>query len=241
MIYPQVKLLDEFTELLKEAMELDLITEIQKEGLVAKKDKTTLTMQHRNALRALRNIQTNYIPDMKRLAKDMAKRRVVGKLLAMVETQKTFLCPSCNQGMMIDGTTSFHYKTDTHNLILVQHPAKICLSCQSESFSSESVKLSEKITQYIEKERNKLRTINPEPLETKRCPLCRSETLETGCYGFVYRYQQGLFHLELKDIPLYACCAQCGHEILDTKAYPILKDLQGALTKMSFDLLDIES
>ena len=141
---------------------------------------------------------------------------------------------------MIDGTTSFHYKNKTHNLILEQHPAKICLNCHLETFSSESVKYTEKITNYIEKESSKLRTLVLEPLESKRCPLCRSNFLEAGHHGLIYRYQQGLFHMELKDIPLYGYCAQCGHELHDTKAYPILQDLQRTLTKMSFELLEIE-
>ena len=79
-----------------------------------------------------------------------------------------------------------------------------------------------------------------EPLESKRCPLCRSDSLEAGHHGLIYRYQQGLFHMELKDIPLYGYCVQCGHEIHDTKAYPVLQELRRNLTKMSFELLEIE-
>ena len=79
------------------------------------------------------------------------------------------------------------------------------------------------IEKMVETELKKIQNITPETYILKRCPICHSETLESGHKGTHYHYYQALYHLKLRNVPQRAFCIQCTYQMLGEKVETVSK------------------
>lgn len=214
--------LEKFREKVARAYEKEMLTDIQKEALLAKfegmdsekTDGKTLTVQNRNALRILRDIVIHKNEAIITLSKTLLRAYILQDLLAIVDKPKGILCPTCHVGTMIEGTSSEWINKAGYDLVIEQIPSRNCMNpdCEEAIFSSETVKAEETITKILQKEIPKIQKIKIAGVEEISCPICGFEHLEENKKTALYKHRQGFFHLRIKDIPLNGSCPRCGYE-----------------------------
>ncbi|HUT82595.1 MAG TPA: hypothetical protein VMZ29_15470 [Candidatus Bathyarchaeia archaeon] len=237
---------EKFRELVEKAFDNDFITEIQKDALIAKYERKLdgepLTIQDRNALRLLRNTIAHNQDTMTDHAKFSLKLDMIIRLLSYVDNQTGIYCHVCKEGLLIKRTVSSWIQGTNYELILEQKPAQICSNntCQSTSFSLQVEVQEAEILKEIEKQLRVIRTTTPEELENKKCPQCRSEALEEKNKGEVYKYQQGLYHIKIKEVPLQAYCTLCNYQKIGKNVGKEIMKLEQLLNSKVITLLDYE-
>ncbi|MBD3190449.1 MAG: YgiT-type zinc finger protein [Candidatus Heimdallarchaeota archaeon] len=232
---------EKFEEQLEQAVRAGWLTEIQKEGLLAKKLDKKLTMQHRNALRVLRGVISNSFAKGKKVAYNYYRSILLREFITEVDEPRGVLCFECKKGTMIRGMKSRWYHHDDYDLILEQVPATICqnIDCRKALFSGETVEVREQISKLLQETLPAIQQLSPEPLEDNHCPLC-SGRMESGQTGSIYRYRQALYHLRLWAIPLQGKCTRCGYQKVDEKHEPAINNLIEQLDELAFQLLETE-
>ncbi len=197
---------EKFEEKLNEALNNKLLTKNQKDALLAKYnrkfDGEKLSDQNRNALRILRNILVHNQQTSLKYSKNIIRYELLQYFLAMVDDTKGMYCHVCKEGFLLNRTISKWIYDTRYELILEQKPAQVCIkkSCKTTTSNIETDEKEEEIIIAVEKQLRTIRTIKPEDLKTKKCPLCRSNSMKRGQTGETYRYRQGLYHIKIKDI-----------------------------------------
>ena len=240
-----------FKENVARAKRLGLITNQHEKALLLKKlnqnlsyeERTALDMQNRNALRILRNtIAQNPIEKTKEMVIQLLKIPVIQELIVDVD-QKGILCYECQNGIVIESTTSSWTSKENYELILDHVPAKICTNpnCRETMFPAKTMKAEAKILAKIEETiAQTIGVAEDEPQKKeKQCPVCE-QALLTWNGTITYKYSiSDLFHLKINKLPVKALCPACGY----SEGYPVidvlLKKLQELLEQQTLELVTI--
>ncbi len=237
---------EKFRELIKEAYRKVFITEKQKTALLAKYnrkyDGDALSMQDRNALRMLRKTIIQYRTSVSESAIAALKFESVLELLSLVDKSSGIYCHVCKVGILVSRTVSSWIVGKDYELILEQKPAKVCSNntCKSTSFSLAVEKYEDELINEVEKQLRSIRITNTEKLDQKKCPQCRSETLEANHTGDVYKYHQGLYHIKIRDVPLKAYCNICHYQEVGENIIIELEKLETLLDTETLELLKLD-
>lgn len=238
--------LEKFREKIARAYEKEMLTDIQKEALLAKFEGLdpkkngikTLTVQNRNALRILRDIVYNKSETTITLSKTLLRAYILQELLSIVDKPKGILCPTCHVGTMTEGTSSEWINNANYDLVIEQIPSRNCMNpdCEETIFSSETVKVVETIAKILQNEIPKLHDIKIK-IDERSCPICGLEHLQGNKKSALYKHRQGLFHLRIKDIPLEGYCSRCGYEKHSKKVSKEVNKLLEKLYEQLYTLL----
>ena len=237
---------EKFREIIEDALKKEYITKKQKDALLTKYERklegSPLTPQDRNALRILRNTITHYQINIFDYAKYNLKFDSILELLSYVDKRTGIYCHVCKDGLLIKRTVSSWIQGTNYELILEQKPAQVCSNstCKTTSFSLEVEEQEEQIINMVEKQLRSIRTIKPEEYNIKKCPLCRSETLEAKHSGEAYKYRQGLYHIKIKDVPLKAYCTLCHYQEVGENVTVELEKLETLLDAETLELLKLD-
>ena len=237
---------EDFMKIVNESFRNGYITDKQRNALISKYERTQnnepLTIQDRNALRSLRNSILNYQSEVIENATSALKFENLLELLSFVDKGPGIYCHLCKTALLVDKFVSSWNVGKNYELILEQKPGKVCSNkiCQNTSFSLDVEKFEDELINAVEKQLRSIRTTKPEELDLKKCPQCRSDTLEAKHKGEAYKYRQGLYHIKIKDVPLKAYCTLCHYQEIGETVNNELDKLQKILDTKTLELLKLD-
>ncbi|MHA1347882.1 MAG: YgiT-type zinc finger protein [Candidatus Heimdallarchaeaceae archaeon] len=240
----------EFEKEVLEATKDGWLTETQRKALLRKfenlysnaEDKKALDMQLRNSLRIMRNAiihRTDVVQDLSFKLIQISKYE---KFLEIVDKPKGILCYQCKTGLLSRESTSDWMQKKDYHFILEQIPAEVCKNpdCKEIIYSSDTVSKKQAIVQIVDEYVAKIQKTKPGKITDKKCPMCRSNSLQEEHKGAEYIFQQALYHLYIQGIPLKAYCEQCCYQELDPKTKEILDWLSTELGQRAIELLNVD-